>query len=158
MKKFVCSLLLVLGVMVLSILLDSCQKYESLEPGIVYTDYPPESLFQNGYAESYRLWIEKSDYSNTKDRGQGCLTYYDNNTGNTITSQCGVWKLLPAKKFWGIKDGIMYISKSQDWYLLSPELYYNSRDLIEKRGTLVGYMCINCDTPWGQLKTLNGFE
>jgi len=142
-----------------SIFMTSCEKDE-LNPGIKYTDYPPEELFQNNgnYAEAWRCWIEESDIEKIKESGYGCNSYFNEETQIIQYHDCGTWKRIPARKYWGIMNGIVYLSQSVDWYILSPENASQLRDLVEKKGTVLGSICKSCNSPFGNLPSITGFE
>jgi hypothetical protein len=157
MKKF---FLLTAVLFSLSIIFFSCSKEEEIIPGIKYTDYPPEELFQNNgnYAEAWRSWIDESDIQKIKESGYGCNSYWNEETQTIQYKDCGTWKRIPARKYWGIMNGIVYLSQSVNWYILSPENASQLRDLIEKKGTVLGSICTGCNTPFGNLPSIVGFE
>ncbi len=149
MKKFVGSLLLVVGIVLLSIMLDSCQK-EELVPGIVYTDTPPESLFVNGYANTQKIWIESiAEAKKIKGDENVCDGYTNPNTGEWVYRDCGIWRLIPAKKYWGIQGGIIYLSKSTDWYIIKPNDYLSLFEGITKKQTMIAYFWAGGQNPFG---------
>ena len=129
-----------------------------IKPGIMKTDTPPEALFSNNnYASTYKCWIDAEALSQVKDKGEGCLFWTDEN-GVQNSRFCGTWKIFPCKKYWGILNGVIYLSNSIEWYIVSPDVFYGIRDAIEKKGTLVAYMSLNMNTPWGWAPGIDGIE
>lgn len=156
MKKLV-SLFPLFFVVVISLFsLSSCEADDEMQPGIIYTDFPPESLFtDNNYAISYRCWVDVDGLSKIKERGEAC-NWHTNQDGEQFSSDCGMWRSLPARKYWGIINGIIYLSQSQEWYTVSPNTYLEIFEIVQKRGTVIAYTCIGCNTPFGDTPTITG--
>ncbi len=141
------------------VVFSSCEDEEELViPGIILTDTPPEELFaENNYALTYRCWIDANSLFKVKDKGDGCLNFTDQ-YGRNYSEYCGTWKIFPCRKYWGLKNGIIYLSVSVDWYTVNPEIFYKIKDLVEKRGTIIGYMQQTSNTPWGLIPGIEGIE
>lgn len=139
--------------------LTSCEKEDGPEPGIVYTNNPPEEIFGNNvYANTNKCWLEESDFTiSVKDLGWNSSQYYDEQNQKFVYYDSGEWHLVSARKFWGIMNGIIYLSESKDWYVMSPQNYLDGWNVIQKKGTLMGYICNNCQNPFGRI-AITGFE
>jgi hypothetical protein len=137
-------------VIIISVLTTGCQD-EEIQPGIIYTNDPPEELFPNRiYADADRGWIENDDLARVKVQDDNTCNFYRNDyDGSVEYYDCGTWRLIPVRQYWGILDGIIYLSQSYDWYLIGPERFIQIHDQIEKKGTLVVYLCNHCQTPYG---------
>lgn len=156
MKKF---FLLITVLFIFSLSFVSCQKDE-LEPGIVYTNNPPESLFSNGYANTQKIWVESiTSAKKIKGEEQFCDSYYNNNTGEWISRDCGIWRLIPARKYWGIQGGIIYLSESTDWYIIRPNDYLYLFESVSKRQTVIAHFWTGNQNPFGMTNPMvTGFE
>ena len=107
----------------LSFLFASCQEDElpNILPGIIYTDNPPEELFGDDvYASTNKCWLDKSSFLLAKSLGWNSNSFYDEEDG-WIYYDSGEWYAVPASDYFGIKDGIIYLSKSVKWHIISPK-------------------------------------
>lgn len=155
MKKF-----FVLAMLFSIFLAPSCDIFDNdLEPGIKYTDNPPEVLFNgNLYATTYRCWIDMESINTAKDQEEGCTRYWDYKDETYHYYNCGMWRMISVKKYWGVIDGIIYLSKSDEWYLISPNQFTEIKSLIENRKTIIGFLCDNCNSPYGEKTLISGWE
>jgi len=153
MKKLSFLLFVIFSLAILS----SC-KDDEVKPGIIYTDNPPKDLFfqEYNYANSYRGWINQTDILQIRKRGNGC-TYYSDENGKQYSNECGEWELIQVRKYWGIINGVVYLSQSKEWYTLSSEVFVQIKEQVEKRGTLIVYLG-NGDTPWDVSQRIIGFD
>lgn len=137
----------------------SCEKKEELKPGIVYTNNPPEKIFGNNvYASVNKCWLEESDFTiSAKNLGWKSNQYWDEQGQKFVYYDSGEWHLVLARKFWGIMGGIIYLSESKDWYVMSPQNYLNGWNMVQEKGTIIGYSCTGCQNPFGQ-QSVTGFE
>jgi hypothetical protein len=144
MNRIICAIALFL------FLFTSCKKEELLpepEPSIIATDNPPASLFPYGtpYGQSNQVWVDSAMFSKAKLQGNMCN--FDPWTGQSF--DCGLWYLVPAKKFWGILGDKIYVSQSMDWYATSPNVYLQTNDVMRRKKSGIGSSCVNCQNPVG---------
>lgn len=121
------------------------------EPGIVYTDTPPESLFSDGrsYAQTFQVWVEKEYLEESKDLGRICWSEISQNeNGANSVMNCANWYAVPARKFWGIKNGYTYVS-SIGWYVVNDQIYLTLEKRCKENGTVLADICPGCSSPLG---------
>lgn len=144
---------------IITLSFSSCEKDEELKPGIVYTNNPPEEIFgDNVYANTNKCWLETTDLTaSAKNLGWNENQYYDEYNQRFVSYDSGDWYLVPARKFWGIMNGIIYLSESQDWYVINPQNYLEGWNNVKIKKTIIGYICTGCQNPFGQTM-ITGFE
>lgn len=160
MKKLVFFFAMIIA---LSFFFSSCQEDElpTLVPGIVYTNDPPEELFSDAqlYANSYECWLETADFIKAKSLGFNNNSYYSDENQSWSYYDSGEWYQISGRKFWGIIDGIIYLSESKDWYIIRPEDFVYGKRLIQDRKTMIAYICNGCENPFStNMFMINGFE
>lgn len=146
-----------LGLTVVILIFTSCTKEKIVvEQNIVYTDNPPPVLFPPGtpYGNTYEVWIDSDLFNEKKNNGNLCN--YDQMNGTWY--DCGFWYSIPAKKYWGILNEKIYVSKSKDWHAVSPNAFVQLFDVIERKKTAIGSMCQNCPNPIGVNNMLTWFR
>jgi hypothetical protein len=150
---------MLLVVMMSLTLFSSCQKEDEIIPGIIYTNDPPEEIFGNSiYATTNKCWIEKNDFTiSAKNLGWNTNQFWDQERQYYVSYDSGEWYLVPARKYWGIMNGIIYLSESKDWYVMSPQNYLDGWNNVQKKNTIVGYSCTGCQNPFGK-SSITGFE
>lgn len=141
----------------------SCQEDElpSIVPGIIYTNDPPEELFSDDplYANTRQCWLEFSDFENAKSLGYNSNSYYSEEDESWEYYNSGEWYQISARKFWGICDGLIYLSESKDWYIINPNNFIDGKNLIKDRKTLIGHICNGCRNPFdSNMGTINNFD
>lgn len=142
---------------ILSLFAQSCKKDAPVAPveTVIYTDTPPRDMFDDGqYLSTYRVYIETADTDSATKKGYGC--FYDNNTGQQ--RDCSQWYLLSAKKYWGIFQGKVYVSKSKNWYVLQANVVLDAENNAKKKGAAIGYTCDGCNHPFNNFGWINGIE
>jgi hypothetical protein len=158
MKKFY-FLACLIAISIFSIVVFSSCESEEIKPSIVFTDTPPENLFNSelSYATSEKVWVTLEVITSSKVKGSGCL-YWNDDAGNSASYNCGTWRIVQSKKYWGMLNGIHYVSNSMDWYTVNEDSYYRIRDAVEKRGIVICNIWKNGRTPWGPENILNDPE
>jgi hypothetical protein len=151
---------IIIALLFFSVVVFSSCEDQTIEPGIIYTDTPPENLFSgnSNYAVTNKVWVDYSSIALVKEKGYGCNYWIDENTGEQISSDCGKWKIIQCPKYWGMLNGIHYISNSMDWYVVTQQTFTEIEDLIKKRGVMISYMYLGGRTPWGNLPLINGYN
>lgn len=143
MKKMIA----VMGIVLVSTCFVSCKKDAPpvVEDPIVRTDDPPKEMFpESEYALTTETYIEEEDIKSIIKKGRAC--FWDNYS-NTLRD-CGDWYLLSAKKYWGIYQGKVYISKSKDWYVIQAEKVLNAQAAVQNKGAAIGQTCNSCEHPF----------
>ncbi len=133
MKKLVLLFVILLSVVVFN----SCQKSEDfdLNAGIKPVDNPPVPLSKS----TYFCWITKEDLVKAEEAGDGCDSYYDQNNQQWAYNNCGVFRTIEVKLYFGTLDNVRYISHKTITLIVDRETYYNARDLADKLGTIKGF-------------------
>ncbi len=130
------------------IVLVSCTKETFPEPksNIIFTDDPPTTLFSAGtpYGVTHSSWIDTMTINTAKQQGYHCI----NNNGNSY--DCGQWYVVSARKYWGIIGDKIYVSKSKDWYAISPNVFLQALSIVRSKATGIGQLCLwGCQNPLG---------
>ncbi len=139
------------------ILFASCSKKEQIivpESNVKSTDKPPKELFAPGaaYGQTYRVWVDSALVLDAIIMPWQC------SWSSGTPADCGYWYIVPVKKYWGIMNGYTYVSNSIDWIQISPNNeYIQMLDAVKRKGTAIGYLCNNCNGPWGP-NLVNGFN
>ena len=153
---------LLLVVIFVSLLLPSCQKdnYDP-EPGIKRTDNPPAELFNSDadYGSYYYVFLEKYDIEKIKPFGKfqtGSNSYYNQYDGTrTIVYIMEDFYKIYAKKFYKKVGGVSYVSKSEEYYLISSSDLEMARIKVDENGhAVIGLGSNNIDYRW---RTISGF-
>lgn len=145
--------LFLLVVIIIASLFTSCNKEEEIEPGIIITDNPPVAIFAQaeGYGQTNFYWLTKETFQNEKNLGKQEV-WYENNDYPSFNE----WHLLPIRKYWGILNGVIYISSSIDWVYVQSYFYNQLVNKIDDKGTIIVY-CDNDETPDGKKLTVVGY-
>ncbi|HSE56545.1 MAG TPA: hypothetical protein VLB02_00435 [Candidatus Paceibacterota bacterium] len=144
---------LILLAMVFIASLTSCHKEISeptppIQSGIVKTDNPPASLFSSTpYGNTRYCWIDSGSINQSRAQGQGDLCSWDNYSGTWY--DCGLWQLMPVRKYWGIINGVIYLSESKDWYAISPNIFLKAYKIVQSRKTGIGELYAGYQNPIG---------
>lgn len=115
--------------------LTSCTKEIIADEAIIYTDEPPKELWglNEIYKETDKGFLSITETETAENKGYGCNVWFDQNTGEATYYQCGKWYLIPFKKYWGIKDGKLYVSKSTEMAAIFGETLLDVQDNIKRK-------------------------
>jgi hypothetical protein len=145
MKKGIQALALaiILAVTVTSCKKDSIAPTPVVESLIVETDAPPAALWANhddsGF--TYLVYIQKEDLAAKNSKGYSCAQY---------NNDCGDWYQFPTKKYFGIYQGKIYISKSKVTVIAIADDILKMQDDIDRKGNSMGNLCLGngCPNPF----------
>ncbi len=159
MKKVILSLLAVLSIVLLSMTFGSCTKEEIVvNTGIqVFTkDNPlPLSLSEN----TCRFWIDDVSFKIAKGAGYGCDQDYDYpNQRWGDQYNCGKWRTLEVKLYYGSVFGEKWISEKTTTLIMDENTYYNGRELIDQFGIITGYFSVRPNPLGINCMRINNFQ
>ncbi len=129
------SAILLLVVIFLSVSFQSCQKDDFALNGIEQTDNPPLPLSKN----SNQFWVEKSYFSTIEEISDGCDGEYNQFEQQWYYTNCGMYRTIEVKIYFGTLNNVRYISKKTITLIMDQDTYHHGRDLSEKFGTIKGY-------------------
>lgn len=134
------NLLSLLVVIVMLVSLASCTKEEIIvieNTGIQVVDelHPlPVALSDN----TYECWVDSTVFRTAKEIRQACEESWDEYDDNWYSYNCGMWRTVVVKKYFGTLNEIRYVSKETITLVVDQETYRDGRDLSERLGTIKG--------------------
>lgn len=145
-----------LGIIALSVFTSCTKEIIKEEPAVVYTDDPPKEIWgiNQVYKQTNQGLLTAKEIAEAQNRGYNCSQWYDQNTGQWQTYDCGNYYLISVYDYYGLYKGKIYVSRSKKTVSIFGTLLLNAQETVKAKDAAIVDQCSQCWNPVGAQVTI----